>query len=453
MKIRFFNAKIARFGGAAPTLDAGELHVGDDGRIAHVGPAPAQPAGPFDREIDCRGGLLLPGFKNAHTHSAMTFLRSHADDLPLARWLEEQVFPYEDQLTGRDVKTLVRLAILEYVCGGQTAAFDMYFNQDEAAEAAIEAGFRFVMVSAVNDYGGTAREAEAEYRRFNELHPLIGYRIGVHAEYTTSEPLLNDMAALARALHEPFYTHLAETRAEVEGCYARYGMSPLEKLDALGAFAYGGGGFHMVHLSPADLDIAAARGAMVLDVGGGTTDIAALSLGSVVLSDTVRVAGDRFDQALIRYMKRKHELAIGERSAEDLKIAYGRAHIEKEQQVVEIRGRSLATGLPEAVPVATNELVDALAEPLRQIMEHVRALFEQTPPELAADITESGICLTGGGAQLRGLDRYIAEHTGVPCRLAEDPASCVAIGTGRVLEDLSAYRAALLDYRRGEFDR
>ena len=203
----------------------------------------------------------------------------------------------------------------------------------------------------------------------------------------------------------------------------------------------------------AGVDIAAARGAMVLDVGGGTTDIAVLSLGSVVLSDTVRVAGDRFDQALIRYMKRKHELAIGERSAEDLKIAYGRAHIEKEQQVVEIRGRSLATGLPEAVPVATNELVDALAEPLRQIMEHVRALFEQTPEELAADITESGICLTGGGAQLRGLDRYIAEHTGVPCRLAEDPASCVAIGTGRVLEDLSAYRAALLDYRRGEFDR
>ena len=203
----------------------------------------------------------------------------------------------------------------------------------------------------------------------------------------------------------------------------------------------------------AGVDIAAARGAMVLDVGGGTTDIAVLSLGSVVLSDTVRVAGDRFDQALIRYMKRKHELAIGERSAEDLKIAYGRAHIEKEQQVVEIRGRSLATGLPEAVPVATNELVDALAEPLRQIMEHVRALFEQTPPELAADITESGICLTCGGAQLRGLDRYIAEHTGVPCRLAEDPASCVAIGTGRVLEDLSAYRAALLDYRRGEFDR
>ena len=152
-------------------------------------------------------------------------------------------------------------------------------------------------------------------------------------------------------------------------------------------------------------------------------------------------------------MKRKHELAIGERSAEDIKIAYGRAHIEKEQQVVEIRGRSLATGLPESVPVATNELVDAMAEPLRQIMERVRAVFEQTPPELAADITESGICLTGGGAQLRGLDRYIAEHTGVPCRLAEDPVSCVAIGTGRVLEDFAAYGSAIQDYRRGEFYR
>lgn len=203
----------------------------------------------------------------------------------------------------------------------------------------------------------------------------------------------------------------------------------------------------------AGVDIAASRGSMVLDVGGGTTDIAVISFGSVVLSDSVRVAGDKFDQALMRYMKRKHELAIGERSAEDIKIAYGRAHIEKEQQVVEIRGRSLATGLPESVPVATNELVDAMAEPLRQIMERVRAVFEQTPPELAADITESGICLTGGGAQLRGLDRYIAEHTGVPCRLAEDPVSCVAIGTGRVLEDFAAYGSAIQDYRRGEFYR
>ena len=159
----------------------------------------------------------------------------------------------------------------------------------------------------------------------------------------------------------------------------------------------------------AGVDIAAARGSMVLDIGGGTTDIAVISFGSVVLSDSIRVAGDKFDEALVRYMRRKHDLAIGERSAEDIKIAYGRAHIEKEQQIVEIRGRNLLTGLP--------------------------------------------ICLTGGGAQLRGLDRYIAEHTGVPCHLAEDPVSCVAIGTGKVLENFSAYAGAIQDYRRGGFAR
>lgn len=258
MKIRFFDAKIAQFSGT-PRVIGGELWV-EDGRITQAGPAPAAPRPAFDREIDCRGGLLLPGFKNAHTHSGMTFLRSHADDLPLADWLEKQVFPYERQLTGRDIGTLMRLAILEYVSGGQTAMFDMYFHLDEAAEAAISSGFRLSFVGATNDYGGSARQTEAEYHRFNALHPLVNYRIGIHAEYTTSEPLLIDMAALSRELHEPFFTHLAETRAEVDGCYARYGMSPLQKLDSLGAFAYGGGGFHMVHLSPDDLDLCARRG-------------------------------------------------------------------------------------------------------------------------------------------------------------------------------------------------
>ena len=123
MKIRFFDAKIAQFSGT-PHVIGGELWV-EDGRITHAGPASAAPRPAFDREIDCRGGLLLPGFKNAHTHSGMTFLRSHADDLPLADWLEKQVFPYERQLTGRDIGTLVRLAILEYVSGGQTAMFDL----------------------------------------------------------------------------------------------------------------------------------------------------------------------------------------------------------------------------------------------------------------------------------------------------------------------------------------
>lgn len=257
MNIRLFHAKIAQLSGTPRIVD-GELWV-EGGRISHVGGV-KEGAPAFDREIDCRGGLLLPGFKNAHTHSGMTFLRSHADDLPLADWLNEQVFPFERQLTGRDIDMLVRLAILEYVSGGQTAMFDMYFHLDEAANAAIESGFRMALVGATNDYGGTAAQTEAEYRRFNALHPLISYRIGIHAEYTTSEPLLREMVELARQLHEPFYTHIAETRAEVESCCARYGMSPIEKLESLGAFEYGGGGYHMVHLSARDLDICAQRG-------------------------------------------------------------------------------------------------------------------------------------------------------------------------------------------------
>ena len=190
---------------------------------------------------------------------------------------------------------------------------------------------------------------------------------------------------------------------------------------------------------------------MVLDIGGGTTDIAVISHGATVISDSIKMAGDKFDDAVRRYMKRKHNLYIGERNAEDIKIAYGRAHTEKEQRVIEVRGRSVVTGLPEAIPIGTNEMVDALSEPLAAIMERVRGLLERTPPELAKDIASAGIVVTGGGALLAGFDRYVTERTSVPCRIAEDPISCVALGTGRVLDDLKKYNAAIYDYRRGEY--
>ncbi len=201
----------------------------------------------------------------------------------------------------------------------------------------------------------------------------------------------------------------------------------------------------------AEVDVMQPKGSMVLDIGGGTTDIAVIASGSIVLSDSIRMAGDKFDDALMRYMKRKHNLFIGERSAEDIKVSYGRAHIEKEQRIVEIRGRSTVTGLPESVPIGTNEMVDALSEPLSAILERVRGLFERTPPELATDVAENGITLTGGGALLRGLDQYVSERTHVPCRAADDPISCVARGTGIVLEELQTYNGAIYDYRRGEY--
>lgn len=201
----------------------------------------------------------------------------------------------------------------------------------------------------------------------------------------------------------------------------------------------------------AGIDINEPKGHMVLDIGGGTTDIAVIAYGATVLSDSIKMAGDKFDDALRRYMKRKHNIYIGERNAEDIKIAYGRAHMEKEQRIIEVRGRNVTTGLPEAVPIGTNEMVDALNEPLSAIMDRVRGLFERTPPELATDIAETGIVVTGGGALLAGFDRYVTERTNVPCRIAEDPISCVALGTGRVLEHFQTYNAAIYDYRRGEY--
>ncbi|MEL7608323.1 MAG: rod shape-determining protein MreB [Bacillota bacterium] len=202
----------------------------------------------------------------------------------------------------------------------------------------------------------------------------------------------------------------------------------------------------------AGIDISQPRGSMVLDIGGGTTDIAVVSLGGSVLSESIKVAGDRFDDAIVRYMRKKHNLLIGERTAEEMKMMLGSAYPRKEQLFVDVKGRNLISGLPQSIVVSSNEMIDALEEPLQLILECVRNLFERTPPELASDIANSGICLTGGGGLLYGMDQFISEHTKVPCYVAEDPVSCVAIGTGKVLENIDLYsRGAIYDYKRGEY--
>ena len=276
MKTRFFNANIARFSdepGAVPaTLIKGELHV-DGSVITHAGPV-SGPVGTFDREIDCHGGILLPGFKNAHTHSAMTFLRSRADDMPLSDWLTGQVFPYEARLTPEDIRVFLRLAVMEYVMGGQTAQCDMYYFRDATVEECIRLGYRTVICCGVNDYGGSAAQTEDEYHRYNAASPLIRFMMGLHGEYTTSEPLMRDMVDLTLQLKEPFFAHIAETRGEVEGCMGRYGMGPLEKFDSMGAFTYGGGGFHMVHLNAREKDICAEKGLYAVTCPGSNTKLA-----------------------------------------------------------------------------------------------------------------------------------------------------------------------------------
>ena len=199
----------------------------------------------------------------------------------------------------------------------------------------------------------------------------------------------------------------------------------------------------------AGLDISRPYGSMVVDIGGGTTDIAVISLGSAVVSDSIKIGGDKFDEAIIRYMRKKHNLLIGERTAEELKINIGGAYPRKETLYMEVTGRNLVSGLPKTTRVSSEEMIEAMEEPVLSILETVHAVLERTPPELAADIYDRGIVMTGGGALLHGLDRLIRENVKVPCSVAEDAISCVAIGTGRALENIDAMSNAIFDYKRG----
>ena len=253
-------------------LQTGEVWV-EGNRISHVGP-PGRSMPVWDREIDTGGNLLLPGFKNAHTHSAMTFLRSYADDLPLLEWLNEQVFPMEAKLTGEDVYWLSKLAIMEYLTSGVTANFDMYFHPEMIAKASVECGFRTVLVSGLNNYTMSLAELEDNYRHYNDYHELISYVLGFHAEYTTSPELLSGVAALAKKYQAPVFTHNSETAAEVEQCVSRYGMTPTAYLDSLGVYDCGGGGYHCVHMTDEDLDIFARRGLSVVTNPGSNVKLA-----------------------------------------------------------------------------------------------------------------------------------------------------------------------------------
>jgi len=171
-------------------------------------------------------------------------------------------------------------------------------------------------------------------------------------------------------------------------------------------------------------------GSMVLDIGGGTTDVAVIALGGIVVSQSLRVAGNKMDEAIVRFIRRVYNLMIGERTAEEIKIKIGSAYKLEQELAMEIRGRDLINGLPKTVKITSEEVRDALSEPIAAIVEAVKSVLEKTPPELASDIIDRGIILTGGGALLRGLDKLLSDVTGVPAIVADDPLSCVAIGTG-----------------------
>ncbi len=186
----------------------------------------------------------------------------------------------------------------------------------------------------------------------------------------------------------------------------------------------------------ADIPVHEAAGSMIVDIGGGTTEVAVISLGGMVISNSLRVAGDAMDEAIIQYIKRKYNLTIGERTAEDVKIRIGSIYPQEKEESMEVKGRSLKTGLPETVEIVSDEIRGALSDTVRMIIEMVKSTLEQTPPELSADIIERGIVLSGGSSLLRGIDKLMSEETGLPVNVAEDPLTCVVKGTGKYLEEL-----------------
>ncbi len=194
----------------------------------------------------------------------------------------------------------------------------------------------------------------------------------------------------------------------------------------------------------AGIDIAAPSGNMIIDIGGGTTDVAVLSLGGIVTQTSVRVAGNKLDAAIADYIKRKHGLAVGDRTAEEIKIKIGSAIPVEKENKIEIRGRDMVQGLPKTITITTNEVVEAITEELREIIKAIKSVLQETPPELAADIIDKGMVLTGGGALLKNLDKLIGQTTGVPAYPADDAILCVVKGTGIALDNLESYKKSIL---------
>ncbi len=202
----------------------------------------------------------------------------------------------------------------------------------------------------------------------------------------------------------------------------------------------------------AGLDVSAAYGNTVIDIGAGTTDVAVFSLGSIVISNSSKTAGNAFDEAIINYFRRNYDMLIGENTAEQIKIDIGSAVEQTENKKIHINAKNHITGLPKTISISTNEVAEAIKEPLDSLMDMLLSFFEQVPPELSADIYGSGVCLTGGGALLKGLDSLITKKTGLECVIPQDPMACVAIGAGIAAENISLYSHSMVtDYRKDEF--
>lgn len=230
--------------------------------------------GGYDKEIDCEGNLLMPGFKNAHAHSGMSVLRSLADDKPLYEWLTQDIFPVEAKMTADDIYWMSQLSVLEYLTSGITACFDMYLDNMAMAKSMDDIGFRCVQVGGVNDFSDDITKIEKMYLAINEPGSLQSYQMGCHAEYTTKMENLKTIAEIVKRHKAPLFIHACETKSEVEGCVERYGMTPLQLLDSIGMFDYGGGIYHGVHMSEADYRVMEEKNVCVVTNPGSNVKLA-----------------------------------------------------------------------------------------------------------------------------------------------------------------------------------
>lgn len=266
---------------------------------------------------------------------------------------------------------------------------------------------------------------------------------GVIADFETTQTMLRYF--IKKAMKQSFFS----SKPKIVICVPS-GVTEVEKRAVIGAALAAGSRTAFLIEEPmaaaigARLPVEEPVGSMVVDIGGGTSEVAVISFGGIVTSKSLRVAGDEIESHIISYVKREFNLAIGERTAEEIKINIGTAYPTTDQMAMEVRGRDMVTGLPKTITVTTEHALAAMKEPIDTIVEAIKETLENTPPELAADILETGIMLTGGGALIRGLDERIAEETGMPVRTAEDPLSCVVVGTGQVLEHLDTLKNVLI---------
>lgn len=271
MKTLLKNARILK-------MDDSPLFMGDivieDSRIVYIG-KDSDSYKPFDVVRDIKGNILMPGFKNAHSHSGMTFLRSKTDDFNLQNWLFDIVLPREDHIKPGDIKVLVKPSFLEYLTSGITACFDQYYFPFECAEASEEIGMRTVILGAFPTDDHPKQTIIESFHHFNDKKDeLVTYRIGKHAEYTCTEEELEVLKDVIQELKTPFYTHLCETKTEVKECWERRGMSPVQFFDSLGMFDYGGGGYHCIYLDDKDIEIFKKRNLSIVTCPGSNTKLA-----------------------------------------------------------------------------------------------------------------------------------------------------------------------------------